>query len=38
MEKVRLGIIGVGNMGTGHIGNIYGGHCPEVELPHGWNG
>mgnify|MGYP002545855552 FL=1 len=32
MEKVRLGIIGVGNMGTGHIGNIYGGHCPEVEL------
>ena len=22
MEKVRLGIIGIGSMGTGHAGNV----------------
>lgn len=32
MEKVRLGIIGCGNMGTGHIKNIFAGKCPEVEV------
>ena len=32
MEKIKLGIIGFGNMGTGHTSNIMGGHCPEVEL------
>ena len=32
MSKVRLGIIGVGNMGTGHINNIKAGHCPEIEV------
>lgn len=32
MDKVRLGIIGVGNMGTGHINNILAGKCPEIEL------
>lgn len=32
MEKVRMGIIGVGNMGSGHAGNIVAGHCPEMEL------
>lgn len=32
MEKVRLGIIGVGNMGTAHIGNIQAGKCPEIEV------
>lgn len=32
MDKVRLGIIGVGNMGTGHIKNIMDGKCPEIEL------
>lgn len=32
MEKVRLGIIGVGNMGSGHIGYINKGECPEIEL------
>ena len=32
MSKVRLGIIGIGNMGTGHINNIKAGHCPEIEV------
>ncbi len=32
MEKVRLGIIGYGNMGTGHAKNIIEGKCPEIEL------
>lgn len=32
MDKIKLGIIGFGNMGTGHTSNIMGGHCPEVEL------
>lgn len=32
MEKIRLGIIGVGNMGRGHIKNIVEGKCPEVEV------
>ena len=31
MQKVRLGIIGVGNMGTGHAENILAGRCPEIE-------
>lgn len=32
MRKIRLGIIGVGNMGTGHINNIQSGKCPEIEI------
>ena len=32
MDKIKLGIIGFGNMGTGHTSNIMGGNCPEVEL------
>ncbi len=32
MDKVRLGIIGIGNMGTGHYNNIKAGLCPEVEV------
>lgn len=32
MSKVRLGIIGIGNIGTGHIGNILEGQCPEIEI------
>lgn len=31
-KKVRLGIIGIGNMGGGHVANICGGNCPEIEL------
>jgi predicted dehydrogenase len=32
MEKVRLGIIGYGNMGSGHAKNILAGRTPEIEL------
>lgn len=32
MEKVRLGIIGVGNMGSGHCRSIREGLTPEIEL------
>ena len=32
MTKVRLGIIGVGNMGSGHAANILAGKCPDIEL------
>lgn len=32
MKKVRLGIIGIGNIGSGHVGNIQAGLCPEVEI------
>ncbi len=32
MSKIKLGIIGYGNMGSGHAGNIMSGKCPEVEL------
>ena len=32
MEKVRIGIIGIGNMGSGHAKSIAAGNCPEIEL------
>ena len=32
MGKVRLGIIGMGNMGSGHAKNIIDGLCPELEI------
>ena len=32
MKKVHLGIIGVGNMGTGHTENILAGLCQEIEI------
>lgn len=32
MEKIKLGIIGIGNMGSGHANNIKQGKCPETEL------
>ena len=32
MEKIRLGIIGIGNMGSGHAGNVTEGRCPEFVL------
>ncbi len=31
-QKIKLGIIGVGNMGKGHSNNIIEGKCPSVEL------
>ena len=32
MEKIRLGIIGMGNMGTGHLKSILDGACPRIEV------
>ena len=32
MEKVRIGIIGVGSHGTGHTRNIMNGRCPELTV------
>ena len=32
MKKIRLGILGVGNMGSGHARNVLGGNCPDFEL------
>lgn len=32
MDKVRLGIIGVGNIGTSHVKRIVGGTTPNVSL------
>ncbi|MCI9553151.1 MAG: Gfo/Idh/MocA family oxidoreductase [Acutalibacter sp.] len=32
MEKLKLGIIGVGNMGSGHVQNILSGQTPEIEI------
>ena len=31
-KKVRLGIIGIGNMGSGHAKNITAGKCPEIVI------
>ena len=30
--KIKLGIIGVGNIGSSHIRNILAGKCPEIEV------
>lgn len=32
MEKIRLGIIGIGNMGSSHAKNVTDGKCPDFEL------
>ena len=32
MEQVKLGIIGIGNMGSGHCSNILAGKTPEIVL------
>jgi len=32
MNKIRLGIVGLGNMGSGHFYNVIGGKCPSVEI------
>jgi len=32
MNKIRIGIIGIGNMGTGHIRNITEGKMPDYEI------
>lgn len=32
MKKIRLGIVGLGNMGTGHFYNVFEGKSPSVEI------
>ncbi|MCR5189197.1 MAG: Gfo/Idh/MocA family oxidoreductase [Treponema sp.] len=32
MEQIRLGIIGMGNMGSGHFRNVQAGKCPSVKI------
>ncbi len=32
MKKIKLGIIGVGNIGTSHVERVVNGSCPEFEL------
>lgn len=32
MEKIKLGIIGIGNIGKMHLGNVLDGKCPSVEI------
>jgi len=32
MSKVKLGVIGLGNIGRAHCKNIIDGKCPEIEL------
>lgn len=32
MDKIKMGIIGVGNMGSGHLKRFKDGECPEIEL------
>ena len=31
-RAIRLGIIGIGNMGSGHAVNLLGGKCPDFDL------
>lgn len=31
-EKIKLGIIGIGNMGSAHAKNIIAGKCPDFDL------
>lgn len=32
MSKIKLGIVGLGNMGSGHFYNVFEGKCPSVEV------
>ena len=32
MKKIKLGILGVGNIGRLHLGNVLDGKCPSVEV------
>lgn len=32
MEKIKIGIIGYGNMGVGHVNNLMSGRIPAMEL------
>ncbi len=32
MNQIRLGILGMGNMGSGHLSNVLDGRCPEIRV------
>jgi predicted dehydrogenase len=32
MEKIKLGVLGYGNIGTLHVDNVISGKCPQVEI------
>ena len=32
MRKLKLGIIGVGNIGSKHYGHVLDGKCPDIEI------
>lgn len=32
MKKIKLGVLGYGNIGTLHVSNVLDGKCPEVEI------
>lgn len=32
MKTIRMGVIGIGNMGSEHCRNLMAGKCPEIEL------
>ena len=32
MNKLRLGVVGYGNMGSGHVGNIMNGKVPNMVV------
>ena len=32
MSKLRLGIIGVGNIGSSHFKHVVGGKCPDIVI------
>ena len=32
MKKIRLGIIGCGNIGSQHYSNVLNGRCPEIDV------
>ena len=34
-QNIRLGVIGIGNMGSEHCRNIAAGKCPEIEITAG---
>ena len=32
MEQVRFGVVGLGNMGSSHVNNLFGGKVPGAVL------
>ena len=32
MEKIKLGILGIGNIGSDHVKRVVNGECPEIQL------